>query len=260
MPSVLSHPLPGAFVRAAIRPRAAVRPPSAPAAPRRLRDYPPTRWERMQDSFTSHVSIAVAIAAVAHYLFLSLASFDAMPDFSIRSGPPMEQLQLQQEYEVPPPPENIPRPAVPVLSTDLQLDPDLTIGSVLLRDNPVELQALPPPPTPAGVDMAEQPSFTPYEVRPELKNASEIQRLLERGYPMKYREAGIGGLVVLWVFIDEGGQVRNTRVVQGTGYPELDELAQQVLREAGQFSPAYNRDQRVRVWIQIPLTFQTRDL
>ncbi len=61
----------------------------------------------------------------------------------------------------------------------------------------------------------------------------------------------------LWVYIDEEGVVRNTKVVQssGSGYPALDEAAEAVMRQA-RFKPAINRDQRVPVWVQFPLTFQ----
>jgi periplasmic protein TonB len=215
----------------------------------------PTANERMQQAWGSYVAIGVAVAAAAHFAFISTASFDAMPDLSIRSGPPLEQLTIEQPYELPPPPEAIARPAVPVLSTNVHIDPDITIGSTLLRDNPTT--ELPPPPTPTGVDIAQQPTFTPYEVRPELRNGGEIQRVLEQRYPSRYKEAGIGGNAILWVFIDESGAVRNTRIVESSGYPELDELAQSVLRETARFSPAYNRDTRVRVWIQIPISFQT---
>src|SRR5690606_19222752 len=87
--------------------------------------------------------------------------------------------------------------------------------------------------------------------------------LLEKSYPALYRNAGIGGKAVLWVVIDEAGAVRNTRVVTSTGFPELDDVAERILRDRAHFTPAYNRDQRVPVWIQIPVevsaTARSRD-
>ena len=137
----------------------------------------------------------------------------------------------------------------------MNISEDITIGEVTFSENPVS--DLPPPPTGSGVDVSDQPTFTPYEVKPELRNRAEFARLLERRYPPMLRDAGIGGTVVLWVFIDEQGNVRNTRVTQGSGYDQLDEAARAVMTEA-RFTPALNRDQRVPVWIQLPVTFQTR--
>lgn len=167
----------------------------------------------------------------------------------------MEQVDLVQEFEIPPPPEQISRPAVPVLSTNVNIAEDITIGEVTFDENPVS--DLPPPPTGQGVDVSDQPTFTPYEVKPELRNRAEFGRLLERQYPPMLRDAGIGGTVVLWVFITEDGSVQSTRVTQGSGYEQLDKVAQEVMAQA-QFTPALNRDQRVPVWIQLPVTFQTR--
>jgi len=116
---------------------------------------------------------------------------------------------------------------------------------------------VPPPPTGQGVDVSEQPTFTPYEVKPDFRDRAAFARLVVRSYPPMLRDAGIGGTVILWVFIDEQGRVRNTRVVEGSGYEQFDRVASEVIAQAG-FTPALNRDRRVPVWIQIPVTFQSR--
>jgi periplasmic protein TonB len=82
-------------------------------------------------------------------------------------------------------------------------------------------------------------------------------RYLERNYPPALHYFGVGARVVLWVFIDEQGRVQNTRVVESSGYPDFDDLAQNALRTV-EFSPAMNRDQPVAVWIQLPIQFQVR--
>jgi TonB family protein len=209
--------------------------------------------ERLKESFSSYVWIAITISAVAHFLVLALTQVDASLDLRGSYGTPLEQLTLEQPIEIPPPPQAIPRPAVPVLSTRIDIDPGITITSVLFRDNPIE--ALPPPKLPEVSDLTAQPSFTPYEVKPELRNSAELRRILEARYPRMYREAGMSGVSLLWVFIDEAGIVRRTQVVQSSGYEELDQIAQDVMREHARFSPAYNRDVRVPVWIQIPVSF-----
>jgi len=94
-------------------------------------------------------------------------------------------------------------------------------------------------------------------VAPEVRNRNEIGRVLQREYPSTLRDAGIGGTVVMHFFIDEQGVVQNTLVAESSGHTALDQAAERVA-QAFEFSPALNRDQRVPVWIQIPITFQTR--
>lgn len=254
MPSTLTHPAVGPAVKGSV-----IQVPKV-VRPRVRAEPPPSAHDRLKASFGSLLGGSIALSALAHYLFLSFASFNAIPDYGIHAGPPMEQLALEREYQIPPPPEPIARPAIPVLSANANIDTEITIGSVLLRDNPADAMPMPAPPVPDAPDIAAQPTFTPYEVRPELKNGAEIQRVLERSYLRLLKDAGIGGVTVLWVFIDATGTVKNTKVTQSSEYGELDEVAQQVMLSTARFSPAVNRDQRVPVWIQIPVTFQTRNL
>lgn len=214
----------------------------------------PTANDRLKNSFGDWFWRSVAIAAVIHFLVIAFFPDMEAVDMSIRSTE-IQQVEVMQEFEIPPPPEQIQRPSIPILSTDVNISEDITIGEVTFDDNPVS--DLPPPPTGSGVDVSDQPTFTPYEVKPELRDRAGFARLLERRYPPMLRDAGIGGTVVLWVFIDENGAVKNTRVTQGSGYDQLDEAARAVMQEA-RFTPALNRDQKVPVWIQLPVTFQTR--
>ncbi|HEY8483086.1 MAG TPA: energy transducer TonB, partial [Longimicrobiales bacterium] len=70
------------------------------------------------------------------------------------------------------------------------------------------------------------------------------------------REAGIGGTVIVWFFIDETGTVRRTLIKESSGYEALDQAALKVA-DIMQFTPALNLDQKVKVWIQIPIVFRT---
>ena len=77
-----------------------------------------------------------------------------------------------------------------------------------------------------------------------------------RYYPPLLRDAGIGGTVNVWFFIDETGRVQRTLIHQSSGYDAFDEAALQVADQM-EFTPAYNRDQRVKVWVSIPIKFET---
>ena len=103
----------------------------------------------------------------------------------------------------------------------------------------------------------ETPSFTPMTIRPRLRNEADVQRAIDREYPPTLRDAGIGGMVEVWLFIDATGKVGNTRIAKASGSPQLDEAALRV-GAVMEFTPAQNRDQNVPVWFSIPLTFRIR--
>ena len=104
---------------------------------------------------------------------------------------------------------------------------------------------------------SQQPVFTPYEVAPRMTNTPEVQRALARAYPTLLRDAGIGGSVLIWFFIDEEGTVQETVVNQSSGHFQLDEAALTVA-DIVRFTPAMNRDKVVPVWISLPITFEVR--
>ena len=164
----------------------------------------------------------------------------------------LEAIELPPEIEIPPPPQAIARPATPVIA-DTPIEEELTIAPTTFDDNPVE--DLPPPPEATETDISAAPTFTPYTVRPDLKNRSEVGRALTREYPPLLRDAGIGGTVNVWFFIDENGRVVNTRIQESSGHKALDDAALKVA-SIMEFTPALNRDKRVQVWVAFPITFQ----
>ena len=101
------------------------------------------------------------------------------------------------------------------------------------------------------------PVFTPMTVRPEIQNRDEVIQTLATEYPANLRDAGIGGTVVVWFFISEEGIVGDRRVSKSSGQAQFDAAALAVA-EVIRFSPALNRDQRVAVWIEVPITFRVR--
>ena len=205
------------------------------------------------DKFKAHYATVtywgVIIATIAHF-----AVFEFFPQLNAADlGTVSEEIisvDLPPEVKIPPPPEQIARPATPVVSSDVSLDEDITIAPTTFEDNPVE--NLPPPPQ--GAAPIDQPSYIPRDVEPRLKNGSEVRRVLERSYPSMLREAGIGGRVILWVFVDEDGKAARTQVQTSSGYAQLDAAAEQVAAEM-EFSPAMNRDRPVGVWIAQPIDF-----
>jgi len=117
----------------------------------------------------------------------------------------------------------------------------------------------PPPlsedPTPVRLTNIE-PTFTPFTSPPEVQNRAEVLRALEWEYPAVLRDAGVGGTVRIYFFIDEEGRVGGLRLHESSGHEALDAAALRVA-EVFQFTSAMNRDERVPVWIEIPITFTT---
>lgn len=119
---------------------------------------------------------------------------------------------------------------------------------------------------PAAISTAEEaadpqegeflPVFTPFSVRPSIRNLDEVLTTLSRDYPTELREAGIGGTVNVWFFIDETGKAQRVMVAESSRHRELDNAAVRV-GEIIEFSPALNRDQGRPVWVSLPVEFTT---
>jgi TonB family protein len=123
---------------------------------------------------------------------------------------------------------------------------------VIARPKPEEERGAPP-----KEEISAGPMFTPFTVAPSITNREEVIRAMEKEYPPLLRDAGIGGTVKVYFFIDETGRVQDVRIDQSSGHQALDEAALKVAN-IYRFSPALNRDQKVPVWVSFPITFQVR--
>ena len=211
-----------------------------------------TANERFKRSFSGWFWGSMIAATVVHFAIFAFWPELQAEDVSF-SVDEMEAIDIPPEVEIPPPPEAIARPATPVIA-DAVIEEDITIAITTFEENPVE--DLPPPPSEVETDISAAPTFTPYTVRPGLKNEREVQRALEREYPPLLRDAGIGGTVRVHFFITEEGMVQDTRIDQSSGHSALDEAALRVA-DVFEFTPALNRDKKVPVWISLPITFTT---
>jgi TonB family protein len=116
---------------------------------------------------------------------------------------------------------------------------------------------LPAPSILARPELREGPTFTPFTVAPSILNRNEIVSAMGAEYPPLLREAGIGGSVIVYMFVNEFGKLEEVRLQESSGHRALDEAALRVA-ELYEFSPARNREEPVPVWVQFPITFQVR--
>ena len=153
----------------------------------------------------------------------------------------IENIPQTQQIEKPPPPAS---PSVPVESEDEDIADDLTIEETDL-DSFEAWDAPPPPPEGPRV------KFIPYDDPPQP--LSSIRPV----YPEIAQEAGIEGTVVVQVFVDKKGRVKDTLVLKGIPNTGLDEAAVTAIKKT-RFRPAKQRERAVGVWISIPVNFRLK--
>lgn len=110
-----------------------------------------------------------------------------------------------------------------------------------------------------AADLRAEPTFTPFTIAPSILNRDEVVRQMVAEYPPLLRDAGVGGTVRVYFFINEDGLVEQVRIDQSSGHPALDEAAMNVAG-AYRFSAAMNGpegdEDPVPVWVSFPITFQ----
>jgi len=155
----------------------------------------------------------------------------------------IEQIDIPQteQFDRPPPPA---RPSVPVESESEDIADDVTLDEFNLDD--FDAWDAPPPP-PEGPRV----KFIPYDDPPVPLSP------IRPKYPEIAQEAGIEGTVVIQVFIDKKGRVKETVVLKGIPNTGLDEAATTAIRKV-RFRPAKQRERAVGVWISIPVNFRLK--
>lgn len=94
------------------------------------------------------------------------------------------------------------------------------------------------------------------EVRPQLTNQPEIDRLLVERFPPALRGTGVTGRVVVRFRVLENGRVDSATVaVTESTHEAFDATARMVARRMT-FTPAQLYGLPVRVWVRLPLSFQ----
>jgi TonB family protein len=163
---------------------------------------------------------------------------------------------------VPPPP-----PATWTLPEPEELPPPPVV-----EEEPSETE---PPPTPVVAEATPEPQEVPMppveqtaavsraDVEDRYLSATQLARhprwiknfITDKDYPRLAEREGKDGRVLLSVFIDETGLVKDVRLMQGS-YEVLNEVALRKVREAV-FTPAYDADGRpVSSKATLPIKFE----
>ncbi len=209
--------------------------------------------DRLKKSFTSVLWGSMVVATVVHFAVFALWPELQAPVLSVRpSGPVI--LTAPPDAPIPPQPDPFTRPARPEIASG-PVDPNLTMSRTDFGS--IDVKDLPDPPKGGQTDSVGGPRFTPYTVGPSILNRDEVVRAMEKAYPLMLREAGIGGTVTLYLYIDENGVVKDHRIEKSSGHPQLDSAAIEVA-DVYRFTPALNLDRKTAVWVQFPITFSVK--
>ena len=213
-----------------------------------------TAYERFKRHLTDWIAIGVVLSVGVHYAFFNLFPTLRAADISFGSRE-ITAVKLPPVVHVPPPPQQIARPATPRVGK-ADVAEDVTIAPTTFEANPIENLAPPPQPVRTSPE-EERPRFIPHDTPPKLLNPNEIRALLGRSYPASLREARVEGTVVIWAFVNTEGTVERAHVQRSSGYDAMDRIALDVALEM-RFSPALNRDKKTAVWVQQAIAFQMK--
>lgn len=202
--------------------------------------------------WASAVPLAVILSVAAHVGMVESFPRVEAADMSRKAESATKVVKMPPRVEVPSPPAQVPRPSEPKVATT-DVIPEATIQPTEFDRQPKK-RSMPAPPKVEDTT-GDRPAFVPRDVDPELKNESELRKLLKRHYPPALAEAGIGGKVVVWVFVDADGEVAETQVRRSSGYERLDRAARKVARKMD-FEPARSRDKPIGVWVTQIITFR----
>ena len=93
----------------------------------------------------------------------------------------------------------------------------------------------------------------PARLRPS--DRERMRGIFEQTYPRELRSAGRGGRAMLALLVDASGNVRETRLVRGSGYQSMDLAAATLLKQA-LFDPAIAGTCSVPSLLILPVTYQ----
>jgi len=178
-------------------------------------------------------------------IFLHAAVFVLSPPFTFKPYKLQEEqfevVDVPDNIEIPPPPQEIQMPQVPVEAADDEADEAEDLPETTFDD----FDDLPPPPPPGGGDSG---VFLAFDEPPVLVHFESPS------YPDLAREAGIEGTVRVKVLVAEDGKVLSAELISSDVTPAMEKEALKAARMC-RFKPAKQRTQPVKAHVMIPFIF-----
>lgn len=184
------------------------------------------------------IALKTGLAAHGVAMIQDIVAVDLPP-------PPKED---EKKEPPPPPPVDRPPPSVPPPMIDLGPDtgPSEAISNVVITDKPAPA---PPPKAAAPAGPTQQASL-------------DVRKMGERikpPYPSASRRLGEEGKVILLVRVGVDGRVVDASVDQSSGFPRLDEAAQQHVVKYYRFKPAMSAGTPVETQVRVPISFKLEE-
>lgn len=154
----------------------------------------------------------------------------------------IEVIDIPDAIDIPPPPEELPKPQVPIeAAPDAEVEEDVEIADTLVEDFS-DFNTLP-----TGGAGGSGNGFVAFDTKPEILN------WVQPKYSEFAREAGLEGTVMVDVLVGTDGRVKDARVSRSV-HSALDSAALAAARRVI-FSPGKQRDIPVEVWVTLPYAF-----
>ncbi len=199
-----------------------------------------TANDRFKAGYGRTMQGAVLVSFVIYLLIFLFSPVLVITPYSLPEET-IEVVDIPTAVDIPPPPQELPKPQVPVeAAPDADVEEDVDIAETLPEDFNT-----PPPMTGAGNGPGEV--FVAFDTKPE------IVEYVKPLYSEFAREAGLEGLVMVDVLVGTDGRVKDARVSRSV-HSVLDDAALVAARRA-RFTPGKQRNIPVEVWVSLPYNF-----
>ena len=205
----------------------------------------------LHSAYNKYFWVFTGVALAIHVLLIFFLVTPRGEGFEARAEE-IEVIEIPPEIKIPPPPEEIARPATPVIAEE-PVEEDITIAETTIEENEPVPDAPPPPPS-AEPEVGSSFTFTPYTVKPKCKSGCEN---VLKFIPPLLKKSGVNCSMTVGIRIDTNGQVTATDILKPSGNSACDQAVQKWARTTT-WTTAYNRDQPVTVWIAQPVSVSTQ--
>jgi len=205
-----------------------------------------TANSRLHESYSSYFRWFVFAAVAMHTILIFFVVAPQGEGFAVIRKETIV-IPIPPELRIPPPPDEMARPATPVVS-DKAIE-DITITETLLDVNVPDLPA---------VKLGDEPMvrpFRPYTDPPRCVDNCGPDDVLGH-MPDLVKKTGVTCEVVVGLHIDTSGVVKAADILKSSGNRACDSAVEK-WAPTTRWTTAYNRDEPVPVWIAQPVRIET---
>ncbi len=163
-----------------------------------------------------------------------------------------EIIPISQQQPPPPPPPPAPTTVIEIVEDEKEIEEELVIEDMEV-DESTEIEFI----ETVAEEVVEEQIFTIVEEMPAFPGGeAALMKFLGNNikYPAIAKDAGIQGTVFVTFVVDEGGNVKDVRVLRSIG-GGCDEEAIRVVQSMPKWAPGKQRGKPVKVQYNLPIRF-----